>query len=235
MTHNLSCPGCARQLSIGQAPSEDTLVQCPACRDVFTLSADGRVVRPEHGSQRPASGSDLSNNPRRPNYLEKDISSTDDHQRTSPWDDGEEDWQEFDRKDKPAKSKRTVFYVLAGVLGMIILVVWAVLHFSASGSERLVGSWKGTFHFLWRENVDCTYRFRRDGTMVDEHVRQGMLVGSTGRYRLANGEVTIHWHNGGFERATVRHIAPDTIEYVIQDHSDRTQIGGKATFVRERP
>jgi hypothetical protein len=197
--------------------------------------ADGRVHRIDDGNRRPAGGSQFSSNTSQPNYLEENSSSAaEDISHIPQWNDqDEEDWPEFDRGRKPARRKRLLVFVLAGVIGLIVLVVWAIV--AGSGSDRLVGSWKGTFQFRWRPDMPCTYRFFRDGTMVDEHPVLGMMGQSTGRYRFAHGEVNIHWTNGGFERATVRHIGPDTIEYMIQDHSDRTQIGGKITFVRERP
>lgn len=228
----LSCPACGRQLSINQELAVETPVQCPACREVFTFSGESKVVPQQIGQDNAGDAEpQFSSTPATPTGVDQTAASGQtEGPRYSEWDD-DDYWPE--KRPRPNQSK-TGRNILFASLALLILIVWAVLHFSSSGNP-LVGSWKGTFQFLQRENVPCIYTFRRDGTMIDEHVdaAAGVLVSATGTYTFTNGKVDIRWRNGGFERATVRQVNGHTIEYVIQEHNDLTQIGGKATFVRE--
>jgi hypothetical protein len=120
---------------------------------------------------------------------------------------------------------------------LVLVVLCAIAAFVNDSNHELVGSWKGSFKFAFLGNVDCTYRFLQNGTMVDEHVDpdRGIPLRFRGRYTFAKGTVDIRWSNGGFERATVRRTGANSIEYVIVAHSDPAQIGGRATFNRAGP
>jgi hypothetical protein len=230
----ISCPNCARRLSLKQALPADTLLKCSACQAEFTLPADLMAARRtelddrRHGTENQGAFSEGLTVPAGRNQA--DAADHDDPRpRWSSFpDDDENEWS------GPLEKRRhwRNFALSGGVLAGALLIVWALLRL-AGGDTELVGSWKGTFRFAGLE-IDCTYQFRADGTFVDEHVEPGIgiLVRASGRYTYSNGRVRIHWDNGGFENASVRKTDANTIDYVIESHSDRAQIGGKATFRR---
>jgi hypothetical protein len=138
------------------------------------------------------------------------------------------------RSLKKASRKPLIFAALVGFVLVVVTVCAALWLYRSDPDVPLNGTWKGTFDFDIMNNIACTYRFNPDGTFVDEHVDPdtGVLVRATGHYTQAGGQVRIRWENGGFERATVRRTGDNSIEYVIVAHSDRAQVGGRATFSR---
>jgi len=234
MANIISCPTCARKLSVNPELPAEQLFKCPVCQAVFAPPTQEVIVRRDDENDRPRvrrSDGDFAEKRLQP-IVPHDNDSRDESSDGSNWDD--DDWPEIRRSVKKGRSKRLLLLALSGgFFALLVLVVCAILFFGRSDSA-MVGSWKGTFQFAFMNNIDCTYRFRQDGTVVDEHVdpRTGFMVQGTGRYTFANGVVNIHWGDGEFERASVRRTGPNTIDYVIMAHSDGAQIGGKATFSR---
>jgi len=234
MANIISCPACARKLSVNPELPAEQLFKCPACQAVFALPAKEVIVRRDDDHDRPRvrrSDGDFAEKRLQP-ILPRENDSPDESSHGSNWD--EDDWPEIRRSVKKERSKRSLVLALSGgFLALLVLVVGAILFVGRSDSA-IVGSWKGTLQFAVMNDVDCTYRFHQDGTVVDEHVDPGtrLMIRAKGRYTFANGVVNIHWPDGEFERASVRRTGPNTIEYVILAHTDGAQIGGKATFSR---
>jgi hypothetical protein len=238
MAKIISCPSCARRLSVNQAPAAEKLFKCPACQAVFALPADDKANEraevdelprgaPSAGGLGHGGFSESRLQPTRPRNDADDEPPV----GLSVSDDAADDWPDYDRPVKKTKSRRGLILALSG-LALLVVVVGAVLYLDIGPEPELVGSWGGTFRFAGMK-VDCKYQFRQDGTFVEEHMEKGVMNSFPGRYKYANGRVTIRWDRGGFEMASVRRTGLNTIEYVILAHSDDPrQIGCKVTFSR---
>jgi hypothetical protein len=237
MSRIISCPSCARRLSVSQTPAAEKLFKCPACQAVFAIPADDKSDGQDDVNDRPRAprtdgfgNGGFSESPLPGGRPRHDPNS--DAQTASPstWDDAGDDWPDYDRPVKKTKRRRGLVLPLCGFA--LLLVVGATVYFFTSEPD-VTGSWRGTFLFAGT-SIDCKYHFRPDGTFVDEHIEPGRgMVAARGRYKQENGRVTIHWAGGGFEMASVRRTGLDTIEYVVLDHSeDFRQIGCRVTFRR---
>jgi hypothetical protein len=240
MVDIISCPSCARRLSVNQAlAGEKLLFKCPACQTVFELSAAELAARPQTVDQAPQplrsdgglTHGGFSETPFRPPAPAGEDAAENESSKPIWTDDANQDWPDFDRPGRKTKRRRRLG--LAGV-ALLVLAAAAILYFVGTGSEpALVGSWRGTFEF-GMEKIDCTYRFGADGSFVDEHIDPGtgFPMRFPGRYEYAHGRVTIRWVNNGFETASVRRTGPNTIEYVVLGHNQPEQIGCKVIFSR---
>jgi hypothetical protein len=237
MASIISCPSCARRLSVKQAATE-RLFKCPACNAVFARPADAGADEvsvptgpPAVAAQSAFGGGAFSETPFQPTRAPDSDAIVGAANQPG---DVSDDWPDFDRPLKKPSTRRRLLLALTGVAVLIVLV-GVLLYLLDIGSEPLVGSWRGTFKFH-QESVDCVYRFAADGRFLDEHFEPqlGVRARFPGRYKYAHGRVTIVWENGGFETASVRRTGLNTIEYVVLAHSDRRQIGCKVTFNRQR-
>jgi hypothetical protein len=243
MAKIISCPSCARKLSVSHELPAGQLLKCRACQAVFAQPADESVAQPAESDNRPRGAAivgQFSASPFKP-VRPRDHAADDyddGQQRNSNPDDADDDWPDFRRPIKK-EGKRSRVLAVGGSIALLVLVICAILFFVRSrGDSALVGSWKGTFRFNVVQ-IDCVYHFRPDGTMVDEHIdpNTGVPTKAKGRYTVANGVVNIQWPRQGFERdtverATFRHTGPNSIEYVVVAHTDPQQVGAKVIFTR---
>jgi hypothetical protein len=146
---------------------------------------------------------------------------------------------------KKGRDYLPLYLLTAGGLVLFLIasavVVILVVAFNKSNeptATRIIGAWKGQF-VLNGQPLDFVFTFNKDGSLrqdgFDLRGRRLPELAGGGRWRIRDGDVEIDWDgNGGRERATVRWIDDNAMEYRIIQHTEVVQIGMETTFRRQR-
>jgi hypothetical protein len=99
----------------------------------------------------------------------------------------------------------------------------------------LVGTWRARVQFGTQPAYLACYTFGPDGTVTeDAFTLEGRPLGSgQGRASLRNARMTINWSSGPIEKATIRLIGINQMQYTITSHTgDPEQVGAIINFQR---